>query len=255
MPLYRLDDDDIPLSAQRPEFGMGFQIVRVAVDGTELIGILLGDLVFMTRDEQSFNQLAELFSEPWAFREYLGGYSPPLDLPEPQLKAPMESPAFLNWWGRLPRVTLRKPLTRAQILTWLSANYSPPRPARPASVYGHLPYSFKTRPDDVFYRYESWPVSRRIHPSLGQIDADTFACPASEKPFVPTGFAAVGRYALPDLFPACWRWELKPVAGAHLDIGASVPLYGQAGGGVEVRFRKKTSTRSAIPSPTVLPVY
>lgn len=165
------------------------------------------------------------------------------------------APAFFNWWRRLPKVRLKQPMSRAHIESWLTANYSPPRPARPASVYGHLPFNFKSRRDDVFYRYEPWPASLRIHPDLRQIDARTFACPASEMPFVPTGFAAVGRYALPDLFPACWRWELRPVAGSHLDIGACVPLYGQAGGGVEVCFRNDTKTHGAIPSPTVLPVY
>lgn len=253
MPLYRLEDDDIPLSAEQPEFGMGIQIVMGDVHGVEQIGIILGDLVFMTRDEQSYEELSELFKEPWAFQEYLSGYSPPEEISAFDMQR--IAPAFFGWWRKLPKIRLKRPMTRAHIEAWLTANYSPPRPARPASVYGHLPFNFKTRPDDVFYRYEAWPVSLRIHPQHKQINAMTFACPASEKQFVQCGFAAVGRYALPDLFPACWRWELKPLVGTHLDIGACVPLYGQAGGGVEVCFRSKSNTRSPISSPTVLPVY
>jgi hypothetical protein len=70
-----------------------------------------------------------------------------------------------------------------------------------------------------------------------------YGFPASELNFVPTGFAAVGRYALPDLPPACRRCE----------IGACLPLYGQAGGGVEVMFPKRFKNAVTIWPPTVLP--
>jgi hypothetical protein len=72
-------------------------------------------------------------------------------------------------------------------------------------------------------------------------------------PFFPTGFAAVGRYALPNLVPACCRWQFSPPAGTIVDCGASVPLYGQAGGGVEVRLQKQITAAGAIPNPIVLP--
>lgn len=57
MPLYALENKEIFESAARPEFGMGIQIAMVDVDGIEQIGIILGDLVFMTRDEQSYQEL------------------------------------------------------------------------------------------------------------------------------------------------------------------------------------------------------
>ena len=38
------------------------------------------------------------------------------------------------------------------------------------------------------------------------------------------------------------------------ECGASVPLYGQSGGGVEVRFPTKATNRGPIPNPIVLPV-
>ncbi len=85
------------------------------------------------------------------------------------------------------------------------------------------------------------------------IAKDTYAAPASEAPFAPTGFAAVARFALPNLMPACFRWELQPVAGTHLECGASVPLYGQSGGGVEVKFTSLTNNRCSIADPIVLP--
>lgn len=102
--------------------------------------------------------------------------------------------------------------------------------------YGHLMFQSHTAARDVFYRWEAFPTSRRIIPTKRTIAANTFASPASEVPFMPTGFAAVGRCALPNPFPSCFRWELQPVAGTLIRCGASVPLFGQSGGGVEVMF-------------------
>src|SRR5215831_12422856 len=89
-------------------------------------------------------------------------------------------------------------------------------------------------------------------PKNREILSGTYGFPESELPFVPTGFAAVGRYALPDLPPACRRYEIIPPPGHTIECGASVPLYGQAGGGVEVRF-PKTFTAATLSGPTILP--
>ena len=64
---------------------------------------------------------------------------------------------------------------------------------------------------------------------------------------------AVARFALPNLMPACYRWELQPDSGTLIECGASVPLYGQSGGGVEVRFPKDTNNRCPIADPVILP--
>jgi hypothetical protein len=44
-----------------------------------------------------------------------------------------------------------------------------------------------------------------------------------------------------------------PDANTDIECGASVPLYGQSGGGVEIKFVKHTNNRCAIASPVVLP--
>jgi hypothetical protein len=54
--------------------------------------------------------------------------------------------------------------------------------------------------------------------------------------------------------PACFRWELQPPANELIECGASVPLYGQSGGGVEVRFPRSTTNRCPIADPVLLPV-
>ena len=127
----------------------------------------------------------------------------------------------------------------------------PPPP--PPSIYGHLPFKAKTLADTVIYRWEAYPTSRRIDLKAKTIAKDTYAAPASEVPFAPSGFAAVARFALPNLMPACYRYELQPDANTDIECGASVPLYGQSGGGVEVKFVNLTHNRCAIANPVVLP--
>lgn len=121
----------------------------------------------------------------------------------------------------------------------------------PAPPYGHLPHTGSTQAGDVYFRYEPYPVSRRLVGNT--IAAGTFAVPLSEYPFIPTGFSAVGRYALPALSSAKYRWTIVPEAKTRLAVGASVPLYGQAGGGVEVKFMDPSKNTFHFVAPVVLP--
>jgi hypothetical protein len=129
-----------------------------------------------------------------------------------------------------------------------------PRPPGTAAVPGHLPFQDVTTAWDIYYRFEAWPTSRRIDLVNRTIAPSTFASPSSELPFLPTGFAAVARNALPSLFPAVFRYELGPVAGATLLCGAVVPMFGMSGGGVEVMFidAPHTANRGAIANPAVV---
>src|ERR1700757_4465302 len=56
-------------------------------------------------------------------------------------------------------------------------------------------------------------------------------------------------FALPNRIPACHRYQLQPHANTDIECGASVPLYGQSAGGVEVKFVKQTNNRCAIANP------
>jgi hypothetical protein len=132
--------------------------------------------------------------------------------------------------------------------------YLPPTSMKPSYIYGHLPFDGLTQTNDVFYICEHWLVSRRVLMRTGDILSGTYGFPSSDLPLVPTGFAAVGRYALPNLPPACRRYEIRPPSGYTIKCGAAVQLCGQAGGGVEVMFPKKfTNAVVPIPPPTVLP--
>lgn len=244
MPLKRLNQRDVKRFSDYEEAAMGLQVVRLPEE-SGWFGYVIGDLVFMTIDRTSVEQLSGLLSEPW-----MRGADFPDGVGIPHQRA------FEDWLASLPEAASPDdPVPRSELLAFglIVPRYLPPAPSRPASVYGHLPFGWRCGSNDVFYRCEPWPKSRRIDQGTRTIKHGTYACPASELPFIPTGFAAIARYALPNLTPACFRWELQPVAGTVLDCGASVPLYGQSGGGVEVFFRTNTSNRGPIANPIVLP--
>jgi hypothetical protein len=225
-----------------PELAMGVQVVRFERLGIEQVGLLLSGLVVVPLGEGGAEGLQEIFRwhDEWA---YEGARR-------------TEVSAFDRWLSKLEEIDRFVGVNAVEDLEGLIENPQPAPPAAPlGGAYGHLPFTTVTKGNDVFYRFEVLPRSTWISQSTGKISERTFAAPASELPFVPSGFAAVGRYALPKLPPYCWRWELQPVAGKEIAVGACVPLYGQAGGGVEVKFLEPTDNRGPIANPVKIPAY
>jgi hypothetical protein len=101
----------------------------------------------------------------------------------------------------------------------------------------------------VFYRYSAFNPDRRVDPTTGYFLAGTYAAPASEVPFVPTGFVAVGRFALPNTLPASYRYEIEAPAGTVVDFGTVAPAFGQTGGGVEAYFGNSVTNAKVPPAP------
>jgi hypothetical protein len=105
-----------------------------------------------------------------------------------------------------------------------------------------------------FHRYSPYSPDRRVDPATGNFVAGTHASPESETPFIPTGFAAVGRLALPSSSPASYHYEIEAIAGTQVNFGTIAPAFGQAGGGVEAFFPLgATSSRPRRAVPTSLP--
>lgn len=238
MPIFALTDTSADDFAQNPELAMGIQL------GTDLHNdhyVILYETIAVRLDVEDgpkplFDAVSELLTHENAFDQL---------------------PHRLNAWRKqLPEITATP--ANKQTLNTMSAGqigalvaftmptspYVPAPPSAPAYVYGHLPFRGKTTKGDAFLRYEPWPTSRRVFGTT--VTPGTFAGPLSEQPLVPNGFAAVGRYALPSLLPACTVWEIVPPAGTDLEAGASVPLFGQAGGGAEVCFSTGTTTAKVI---------
>jgi hypothetical protein len=81
----------------------------------------------------------------------------------------------------------------------------------------------------------------------------TYAAPASEVPFVQTGFVAVGRFALPVNLPASHHYEIVAPAGTHVDFGTVAPAFGQSGGGVEAYFAGAVTNAQSPPVYSLMP--
>ncbi|MGH6742756.1 MAG: hypothetical protein ACREDY_27620 [Bradyrhizobium sp.] len=239
MTIYRLTEEQIDGFAGFPEVAMGIQIAADE-SGKELI-VAGGHIAIDVSEkiEEPLNQYRERVARD-------------------QMLSPSEyGERLMDWVAQLSDAPTLTPVPQNQALAALI--HLGPRavlPAvlpRPAYVYGHLPFHGKCGGSDIYYRYEQFPTSKRIDLKKRTVAKDTYAAPKSEERFTPTGLSAVGRFALPLVLPACWQYELTPAQGTRIFYGASVPLYGQSGGAVEVMF-PDLSNLGALPALKVLPI-
>ena len=98
-----------------------------------------------------------------------------------------------------------------------------------------------------FHRYSAFKSDRRINSLTGDFLPGTYATTESEVPFVPTGFVAVGRFALPNTLPASYRYTILAPAGTYTLFGTVAPAFGQSGGGVEAFFPNGVVNQFAPP--------
>lgn len=229
MAFFRLTEDDERDFVTKPEHFMGVQLAR---KGSEIYHVIGGQIAISARDAtDGLHELPSFYLETYdEAAESFGGWKDDLH--------PVEGLVYLA-----DPTVVALTINQANVNSW-------PFPW-PAPPYGHLPHSGITTPGDVYFRFEPLPISKRL--TGISIAQDTFAVPLSELPFVPTGLSAVGRYALPCFFPASYRWTISPSGGAKISFGSSVPLYGQAGGGVEIKFTGNATNTFNFTAPTVLP--
>ena len=252
MLLLKLSETQIRAFDEAPEAGMSMHFARV----DDVLGFVLGGRVLMlpyTEERNGRSESDALSNRLWLGSETLGRRREAL-VPTSEADVAEEN-ALISALADAPSSTRYASVTDPFVIGFIinPFGYLPPAPRRPVYVYGHLPFTGTTQVGDVFYRCEHWVRRRRIRYATNDILQGTYGFPASELPFVPTGFAAVGRYALPDLPPACRRYEICPPSNYTLQCGACVPLYGQAGGGVEVMFPKTFTNAAPLPPPTSLP--
>ncbi len=254
MRLLQLAEPEQKSFDEAPEFSTGLHLAKPgggASGGTRATSeyyAVIGGQVGVPLDRSTFSEPdGNLLTARWL---------------DPSLPVPERVAAFKEWVDQLePAPELSAVSTAeeraaafASILGIYRRNLYPWPPCCPDPVYGHLPFRTKTPYDAVYYRWEPLPSSRRImRQGEPRIAKGTFAAPATETFFCPTGFAAVARFALPMLWPACFRWELQPKAGTDIYCGACVPMYGQSGGGVEVSFVNGAANRCPIADPVFLP--
>jgi hypothetical protein len=90
-------------------------------------------------------------------------------------------------------------------------------------------------------------------PPSGDFLAGTYATTDSDFPLAPSGFAAIGRFALPNNLPASHHFQIEAPVGAPVICGTVAPAYGQAGGGVETLFVSAVKNGQVPPVSSRLP--
>jgi len=63
-----------------------------------------------------------------------------------------------------------------------------------------------------FFRFSAFNQDKRVNAN-GEFAAGTYAAPESETGMVPSGFAAVGRFALPNTSPASFKYTIEAPIG------------------------------------------
>jgi hypothetical protein len=95
----------------------------------------------------------------------------------------------------------------------------------------------------AFYRYISSNKDHRY--KAGKLSLGTYLTTRLETAIATSGFAAVGRFALPLPIPTTQVIEYSLPTGTDIDVGTVAPLFGQSGGGVEVCLVNATSAVAA----------
>ncbi len=235
-----LFDDEL---GSQPEHAMGFQ--WVSMNGS--LAVAIGGYVVVTVSAAAVSEIEALLALPWM-------------MPSSRLTLPRRQSGFDTWRRHLPPATNVSLIHISRFMIGQNMAVNPPAgpllppPAAPSPLFGHLPLTATTNPGDQIHRFEAFPRSRRINVAASTVSAGTFAVPPSELGFLPTGLSVVGRLALPNLLPASFGWDLEPPLSTTLRCGASVPLFGQAGGGVEVEIQvttKMVAITPRSPLPTI----
>ena len=74
----------------------------------------------------------------------------------------------------------------------------------------------------------------------------TYATTYNDIRMVPSGFAAVGRYALPNPLSSKYAYVILTDTVPQI-VGTTVPNFGQAGGGVDVLFKNGALAKYGVP--------
>lgn len=189
MRMWNLNEDAIKSLTDLPETGMGFQVVEAVLwekNAPLLVlnserALDLGQIELMPGDDP-----ATILRNGMRIVDAMK-----LDVVETLFAAPQpHSFRLLNSRiGKMPTST--------------AAASAAPQAAMPSSLVKHVVLSANR----VFHRFSAFNPDRRVDPVTGSFLPGTYAAPESEVPFVPTGFVAVGRFALPNNLPASYHYR------------------------------------------------
>jgi hypothetical protein len=97
------------------------------------------------------------------------------------------------------------------------------------------------------------PAVRKWWAATNTLKKDTYLTSQLDRHHADTGFGSVGRYALPLPIPISTVIEYTLPVGKDIEVGKVAPLFGQAGGGVEIKLMNDTVVHQGFTYP--LPPY
>lgn len=103
----------------------------------------------------------------------------------------------------------------------------------------------------IFYRCLSSAVDPRY--VSGQLSVGTYLTTRLDTTYANSGFATVGRFALPIPLPASYVIQYELPRGVIVNVGTVAPMFGQSGGGVEVQLPTAQVARQVTTS--IVPDY
>ncbi len=205
--MYRIQNNTSRLLLQRPETGMGYQVISFRDIGIVIFNattaIYLNELRSRNLTEEEYDLISENPNNPALNR-----------LENLELSDNFEVFSIFNPSQSGNRYGL----------SYSETAIEPSKKIIPIGV----PRSY--------YRFSAYYNDKRIDPITGNFLPGTYATTFADMHFVPSGFAAVGRYALPVRASARYISQIVTYDRPTL-IGTVKPDYGQAGGGVEVFFQ------------------
>ena len=106
-------------------------------------------------------------------------------------------------------------------------------PTGKVTVATHNSYPSRPSRGESFVRYSAYRNDKRIDDD-GVVQPGTYVTTLTDSAMVPSGLAAVARYALPNGHPAVNMFQIEAPEGLNIRCGTTQPNYGRSGGGVEI---------------------
>lgn len=225
--LTRLNEIGENAVIDHPETGMGFQLFELESGSYALVIASLISVYFQERYE-----LFELLPRANRLLTIENGTQPPNTATHAETDGRRE-------WGRL--LTRREYITNYLLHAGVWFPWLPPQPPHTAvELFHEMPGG----QPQLFVRYYARVRDPRIRAD-GRVDKETYFTTYNDIRMVPSGLAAVGRYALPA--PASAQFMFPVMSNAPYRMGTALPHFGQSGGGVEVYFEDEFKTLVAEP--------
>ncbi len=220
MELFKLTEEDAIKAVSIPEDGMGYQWAHLSRSGSPESGVVISGAYFETLDDAPLLRGENRFT------------TERLDLSEGLFTDLPKEVTDLSTIGAFGRRSLI-----------LEATTKGARATAPTRTGTTPPHTTLTVAGDVFYRLSAFRADRRVLPN-GSLASGSYSTTDTDITVVPSGLAAVGRYALPTRISAKYVFEIRPPPGTQILYGTVTPNYGLAGGGVEVLFPKGSAAGS-----------